>query len=492
MLGYNVMMAVAAALILLGISVGAYIFGEQANRNSISALQAGAADRAIGRLLEALLDAETGQRGFLLTQDASYLKPYTDAKARFSTEIENFRRQTANLPNLANEMEYKSLLALAEQKFAELEHSVALEQSGDTAGALAVVRGGDGQELMEKIRAFANDLNASTTSERQRFIGEMRASTRNFTILTTLGVISVIIISLISIRLVSINTRTIEAARVALAGANEDLESRVKERTQGLERANDEIQRYSYIVSHDLRAPLVNIIGFTSELASATAALTDLFNRVDLDRSDPLVQQAMTAATEDIPEALNFIRSSSARMDALINEILKLSRLGRVTLSPVKVDMAVVVADCIANIQHRLDVENATAEIELPLPSLISDVAMLQQIFGNILDNAVKYFDASRPGRIVVRGKQVGAMTMYEIEDNGRGIAPTDHERIFELFRRSGVQDRPGEGIGLAHVRTLVRRLGGDITVHSDGRSGTIFRLTLVSDLCLHLRSQST
>jgi signal transduction histidine kinase len=152
--------------------------------------------------------------------------------------------------------------------------------------------------------------------------------------------------------------------------------------------------------------------------------------------------------------------------------------------------MAAVFSDCIANIQHRLDVEHATAQVIAPLPSIVSDVSTLQQIFGNILDNAVKYFDTSRPGRIVIRGRRIGNVAIFEVEDNGRGIAPTDHERIFELFRRSGVQDRPGEGIGLAHVRTLVRRLGGDITVESDGKSGTTFRLTMTADLRMHLKGQ--
>jgi signal transduction histidine kinase len=367
---------------------------------------------------------------------------------------------------------------------------VALAQSGDIDGALAVVKSGVGRELMDRIRSFANHLNASSTDQRLRFVGEMRSSTQTYTLLTTLGVAAVIVISLISIWLVSINTKTLEAARVALAETNEDLEARVNERTQGLARANDEIQRYAYIVSHDLRAPLVNIMGFTSELATATTQLTDFLDQAQLDRSDPFVMQAVTAAKEDIPEALGFIRSSSTRMDGLINEILKLSRLGRVALTPTKVDAAQILNEGIANIQHRLDAGGATAKVILPMPTLVSDVSTLQQIFGNILDNAVKYFDASRPGQITVRGRRNGNVVIFEVEDNGRGIAPSDHERIFELFRRSGLQDRPGEGIGLAHVRTLVRRLGGDITVESDGRSGTTFKLTMAADLRSHLRSQ--
>jgi signal transduction histidine kinase len=114
-----------------------------------------------------------------------------------------------------------------------------------------------------------------------------------------------------------------------------------------------------------------------------------------------------------------------------------------------------------------------------PLPTLISDRLALEQIFGNLFDNAVKYRDRNRPLRIMIRAIESGRIVHFEIIDNGRGIAKEDHERIFELFRRSGVQDRPGEGIGLAHVRALARRLGGDIKVESELGVGTTFRVSL-------------
>ena len=95
----------------------------------------------------------------------------------------------------------------------------------------------------------------------------------------------------------------------------------------------------------------------------------------------------------------------------------------------------------------------------------------------------MKYLSGERAGRIVVRGRRLGSQIRIEIEDNGRGVAPSDQERIFDLFRRAGKQDRPGEGIGLAHVRALVRRLGGEIEIQSDGRTGSVFSITLPSDL---------
>ena len=119
----------------------------------------------------------------------------------------------------------------------------------------------------------------------------------------------------------------------------------------------------------------------------------------------------------------------------------------------------------------------------------MSDRTALEQIFSNLLDNAAKYLVRGRPGRIAVRGKTKGGYAIFEIEDNGRGVAESDQERIFELFRRAGAQDRPGEGIGLAHTRALARRLGGDVKVSSDGVSGTTFRVIIARDLGALLRS---
>ena len=101
------------------------------------------------------------------------------------------------------------------------------------------------------------------------------------------------------------------------------------------------------------------------------------------------------------------------------------------------------------------------------MPDLVIDRLAVEQVFGNLAENALKYLDPGRPGRIEIAGRRQGAYVVIEVRDNGRGIAPRDHERIFELFRRAGDQTIPGEGIGLAHVRALVRRLGGRIDCQS-------------------------
>ena len=96
---------------------------------------------------------------------------------------------------------------------------------------------------------------------------------------------------------------------------------------------------------------------------------------------------------------------------------------------------------------------------------MVSDLLAVEQVFSNLVDNALKYGRDGEPGRIEIKGHTARAHVIYEVRDNGRGIDPHDHQRVFELFRRSGPQDRPGEGICFAHVRALVRRLGGTMSL---------------------------
>ena len=110
---------------------------------------------------------------------------------------------------------------------------------------------------------------------------------------------------------------------------------------------------------------------------------------------------------------------------------------------------------------------------------MVSDRLAVEQILSNLIENAAKYLQPGRPGRIAVSGEQRGDRVCYAVEDNGRGIAPADHSRVFDLFRRSGPQDKPGEGIGLAHVRALAYRLGGTVDMTSQLGQGATFRLHL-------------
>jgi hypothetical protein len=180
----------------------------------------------------------------------------------------------------------------------------------------------------------------------------------------------------------------------------------------------------------------------------------------------------------DFSEALGFIKSSIAKMDRLITAILNLTREGRRAFEPVRIDTRELIEGIVKTIAHQAAEANAEIRVA-PLPPLVSDRLALEQIFGNLIDNAIKYLKPGVPGEIAIRARTKLGFAVFEISDNGRGIDPKDHQRIFELFRRAGTQDKPGQGIGLAHVRALVRRLGGTMSVSSELGSGSTFTVTL-------------
>ena len=281
----------------------------------------------------------------------------------------------------------------------------------------------------------------------------------------------------------------VRTAQTELAEANDMLEDRVAQRTAALTEANEEIQRFAYIVSHDLRAPLVNIMGFTSEMESAatvvagyvaqtTSAKTAPTEPQGPASSGPNITDVMLAATEDIPESIRFIKTSASKMDRLIGAILKLSREGRRMLTPELVAMRPFLSTIAATMQHQADERGSVVQIGA-MTDFTTDRLVLEQIFSNLIENALKYLQPGRPGQIDVSGSRKGGKLIYEVRDNGRGIAARDLERVFELFRRAGDQTVPGEGIGLAHVRALVRRLGGRIDCVSAVNVGSTFRVEL-------------
>ena len=284
-------------------------------------------------------------------------------------------------------------------------------------------------------------------------------------------------------RRISERTATLVSAQEELRHTNRNLEAIVEARYGELKAANEEIQRFAYIVSHDLRAPLVNVLGFSSELETLRLNLGAFLDEVE-EVAPALVTAERRAAIEtELPEALGFIRSSTQKMDRLINAILKLSREGRRKLTAEPIDMNALVETTGATLSQQLSAKRAELIVQGSLPPLVSDRLAVEQIFGNLIENAVKYLSPDRPGRIVVAGRVDGPTLRYDIVDNGRGIEAKDFERIFDLFRRAGEQDTPGEGIGLAYVRNLVRRLGGSVGVQSEYGAGSTFSVTLPSTM---------
>jgi len=464
------------ALTLVLVDVGSIWLGGKTQAYGLALERAQQIRILSGQLQNRLDDAETGQRGYLLTGDPSYLEPYTRAVSLIPKSFEQLGPRFQGTPD---QPIYDQLVQIVGDKLAELDETLRLHDAGQIDQSLALVKTDRGKILMDQARGLIASLVVTSDADIRRSADDMRWSSTTLQIATIAGSIIVVILVTGTGLIVRGYAGQLERAAEEVELANRSLEGRVQERTADLMQANEEIQRFAYIVSHDLRAPLVNVMGFTAELEVGLGAIQKMVDAVEAARPDLVSEDARLAVTEDVPEAVGFIRSSTTKMDRLINAILKLSREGRRVLTPEPIDMALLFGGIVDSLRHQTAEVGAEITVQEHLPGLVSDRLVLEQIFSNLIDNAVKYLDASRPGRIAISARALAGRLIYEIADNGRGIDARDHERIFELFRRSGTQDRPGEGIGLAHVRALTRRLGGIITVRSEFGQGTRFEVDL-------------
>ena len=429
------------------------------------------------RLLTMIQDAETGERGFLLTGNKDYLRPYESGSIDAPKALADLRRLVADNP--AQTVEIARVDAGIKAKLDDLRLTVGLGLEGRRDDALRHVNLNIGNDIMQTIRVAIGAIEAEEVRKENSQTATLEISNRLLAGATLVGVVVVLALAAYSISFSNRATRRILDAQEELSHTNDNLEKLVAERVSELQAANDEIQRFAYIVSHDLRAPLVNVMGFTSELETVRDEIAVFLK--DVEKAAPVLvtSDRRMAIETDLPEALGFIRTSTAKMDRLINAILKLSREGRRVLTPEPIDLRGLVQAQGASLSQQLDAKQAELDVQADLPPLVSDRLAVEQIFGNLVENAVKYLSPSRPGRIVVSGRRQGAYVHYDVTDNGRGIEAKDFARVFELFRRSGEQNTQGEGIGLAYVRNLARRLGGNVAVRSKFGKGSTFTVTL-------------
>lgn len=269
-------------------------------------------------------------------------------------------------------------------------------------------------------------------------------------------------------------------AEQALQKAHEELEIRVEQRTADLKAANEELRTFAYIVSHDLRAPLVNLKGFSGELRFSLDELQSLLLSCEL--PEDIRKQVVSLLEADIPESLNYIELAATRMDQLINAILKLSRLGHQKLIIQTIDLNKAVDEALTALAHQIDLGGIEVHCET-LPPLRADLTVVGSIIDNLLSNAIKYSDPARKNLIKIYATHHEKGTTIHVQDQGRGIAEDDKSKVFQIFRRAGTQDVPGEGMGLSYVQAMLRRHGGTIDFVSVLGQGSTFSFSIPDDL---------
>jgi signal transduction histidine kinase len=478
----QILLLAAGFLVLVAVSATSVLYVNRSREDNAWVVHTIEVENQTNTLLLEIRRAESGARGFLLTSDRNFLNDHRQAVALILPELGKLEELTHDNPAQVDNL--KQLRAAIETRLGQFAREMEFVQRGEPASATALVREAAAGDTTTAIRKLADALRDEEKRLFELRVANAERSQRIASTVTIAGCGLVIVLAGISMFLLRRSGRERDDAEARLRDANINLEATVDERTADLREANDEIQRFAYIVSHDLRSPLVNIMGFTSELEELRG---DIFRRIAAIRA-PVVATAGAdefpladedrQLSEDFSEALTFIKSSIAKMDRLISAILNLTREGRRRFEPVRIDIGELMKAIVSTLAHQAAEANAEIQIA-PLPQIQSDRFALEQIFSNLIDNAIKYLKPGVPGRIAIRGRTKLGFAVIEIADNGRGIDPKDHQRIFELFRRAGTQDKPGQGIGLAHVRALVRRLGGTMSVSSELNSGSTFVVTL-------------
>jgi signal transduction histidine kinase len=269
-------------------------------------------------------------------------------------------------------------------------------------------------------------------------------------------------------------------AQLALNEAHKMLELRVAElakTNEELARKSEEVEAFVYIVSHDLRAPLVNLQGFSKELEMSCEELRETVFPA-LAPGTAARHRIHAVLNEEIPGSLRYISASTTKFRRLIESLLELSRYGGQAHRPEELDLDAMVRSTLDLM--RLSVAASGAEISIgPLPRVHADAAAVGRVFFNLIGNSLKYLQAGRPGKIEIGGEMEAGVVHCWVRDNGAGLPASAKARLFQVFQRFHPQLAEGEGMGLAIVKRIVERHGGRIWAEGEEGAGTTFHFTL-------------
>ena len=226
---------------------------------------------------------------------------------------------------------------------------------------------------------------------------------------------------------------------------------------QELAKKNAELEQFTYTVSHDLKSPLVTINGFLGYLE----------------------QDALSGNMGRLKKDMQRIQEAVHKMQRLLNELLELSRIGRMMNDPETIPFNELVKEALDIVHGRLEKSGASVQVQPDLPAVHGDRPRLVEVVQNLVDNAAKYMGDQKEPRIEIgqRGNENG-MPVFYVKDNGMGIEPEHHERVFGLFNKLDARSE-GTGVGLALVKRIVEFHGGRIRVESEAGSGSTFLFTL-------------
>ncbi|MFP2932109.1 sensor histidine kinase [Pyxidicoccus sp. 3LG] len=426
-----------------------------------------AADRSDAVLAEAiqvrqfLVDRETGLRGFLLTGDPNFLAPYHAA----GTALPPTLQQLESL--VSDEPDQLARLASLRVRWQDWENLATEELRRYRTGGdwLGPVRAGEGKRRMDALRTLLDEF---VVAERERTEQRGTVAERQALLVLWGGAAWLLVLgSLLAwfarrqlVLLAGDYESLLEQAQAqatALRASEARLETRVAQRTQELMAANRELESFSYSVSHDLRAPLRAVDGFSQALQED-----------DGERISP-----------EGHAHLRRLRAAATRMGQLIDDLLRLSRLSRAELSREPVDLSALAREVADTLRRTEPARETTFDIAPGLTTW-GDARLLRVVLENLLGNAWKFTSQRSGAHIEFFAESQGGRPRYCVRDNGVGFDMAYAGKLFTPFQRMHrPADFPGTGIGLATVQRIIQRHGGDISAEAVPDGGATFRFTL-------------
>jgi signal transduction histidine kinase len=423
--------------------------------------------------LSALKDAETGERGYIITGDESYLAPYKTGIVEVQEHLGSLRSLTAD--NARQQRRIAELAPLIARRLEQLQRGLESFRTAGPEAARATVLMGTGQQTMDAVRWIAAQMTASETALLRRRSEISRESGR--TVLWTLSIANLLLVGLILLTayLTQRDLQRRRQAETALLAARDELEVRVQERTAELatanehlrqstlelERSNRELQDFAFVASHDLQEPLRKIQAFGDRLRGKHGEALG-------------------------PEGIDYLermQRAAHRMHVLINDLLTFSRVTSRGQPFVPTDLGQVAREVLSDLEVRVEQTGGRVEIG-GLPTLDADPLQMRQLLQNLLGNGLKFHRDGEPPVVRISGSVLAdggpPRARIVVADNGIGFDMKYLDRIFTPFQRlHGRTEYEGTGIGLAVCRRIVERHGGTLTAESAPGQGARFLVTL-------------
>ncbi len=437
----------------LAFSLVFFFVNEAADRREAHLLQAEKLSGCLTQLRAHARDAESGERGYYLTGEDRYLTPLLQTQGTLGGWIRQARAESRLQPRYGPRVEH--VIKLVQLRFARAFKGVALRRRGVLSSAEFATQIEQSQDTMDEIRREVRALLNELDREELAILNAQHAFSKWSFVFFSAGSLLMIgiIFWLYKVLLKYLHER--DAVTEELKATNTHLETRIKERTLDLTQANEELQQFAYVASHDLQEPLRTITSFSQLLAMRYQGRLDA----------------------DADEFIGYIISSSRRMTDLINGLLALVRLRKSGQPTAQVPFAGLLGEAEIGLQALIRETNTSIE-HGPLPALVVDAVQFSQVLQNLLSNAIKYRRDVTP-RICVEALKEASNWVFSVQDNGRGFNPEFAERIFGLFQRLHGREVEGTGMGLSISRKIVERHGGRMWAKSEEGVGSTFYFSL-------------